>query len=541
LDGLGLADMGGGAFRLLVHHEIFVTEGAPAPPLPSGARISAVDLRVAPDASPIVDAASLGIRVVYDVSQFDVVEGDHYRVVTSPHAVGQLCSATLAGPADGFDTAIFLGGEEARSPNSFDGQGGLAFALLESGDYFTLRRGGHMQHENVVPVRGLTAPLTALVLPDDGPGLDGELYLYVGAKIAGSPDVLARNGLSTGSLYVWASDPSGVDSEVTFATKGATLFGHWRPVSWSASGASLHSSAVAQGAFAFDRLEDVVSDVVEPGVLYFCTTGGSSANPYGRVYRLTIDPANPAGGLSSIQVLLDGSEGIVSPDNLGLNAHGELMIQEDPTYDLEQDLGLDRDSSIWMYDLADASLERIAEVDRASATAHALAADPDNFVDPASDIAGGWETTGIIDGEAHFGRGAWFVAVQAHSLQIDPDAETVAGGQLLFLRHLPSSSVGVGDALPSSPERLRLVAAPNPTARGAMLVIEGLGDTAGAGHVEITILDASGRRVCSATTETKLFAWDGKDSAGRDVAAGIYLVRARRGSEEAATRVSIVR
>ena len=54
-----------------------------------------------------------------------------------------------------------------------------------------------------------------------------------------------------------------------------------------------------------------------------------SVNPYGNLYKMQFDPQNPT-GTTQLTMLLDGSEGIVSPDNADVNRHGEIIILEDP-------------------------------------------------------------------------------------------------------------------------------------------------------------------------------------------------------------------
>ena len=158
-------------------------------------------------------------------------------------------------------------------------------------------------------------------------------------------------------------------------------------------------------------------------------------NPFGRLYRLNFDPSDPVVA-ASLTLVLDGSEGIVSPDNIDMNRHGEIAILEDPNYHLSS-LGLTRDSSVWIFNTFTQALIRIAEIDRGSARAHALAADPGNSSSASSDVPGGWETSGIIDAEEFLGRGAWLLDVQAHSLRIVPVSETVEGGQILQLNWKP--------------------------------------------------------------------------------------------------------
>ena len=163
--------------------------------------------------------------------------------------------------------------------------------------------------------------------------------------------------------------------------------------------------------------------------------GGSpgSVDPYGHLYKMQFDPQNPT-GTTQLTMLLDGSEGIVSPDNVDVNRHGEIIILEDPNYNLAADLNLTRDTSMWLYDTNTAKLTRVAEMNRSAAVAHALAADPLNTDVASTDIPGGWEFSGVIDMEDLLGRGSWLVNVQAHSLRINPSKSTVEGGQIFYVQ-----------------------------------------------------------------------------------------------------------
>jgi len=148
---------------------------------------------------------------------------------------------------------------------------------------------------------------------------------------------------------------------------------------------------------------------------------------------MQFDPQNPT-GTTQLTMLLDGSEGIVSPDNVDVNRHGEIIILEDPNYNLAADLNLTRDTSMWLYDTNTAKLTRVAEMNRSAAVAHALAADPLNTDVASTDIPGGWEFSGVIDMEDLLGRGSWLVNVQAHSLRINPSKSTVEGGQIFYVQ-----------------------------------------------------------------------------------------------------------
>jgi hypothetical protein len=268
--------------------------------------------------------------------------------------------------------------------------------------------------------------------PADGDGLHSQLYLYLGDKQPQSSDPLARNGLRDGQLYVLAGDDPQHLSEAGLHARGDSTHASWKPLPWDGTDEELDAAAKATSAFGFVRIEDGACDPTRPGILYFVTTGAQgTTNPLGRLYRLRFDPQVPLLG-AELTVLLDGSEGVVRPDNIDVNEHGELAILEDPGKTLH-DSGLERDSSVWMYEIATGNVSRIATVDREAARRHALEVNKGNAMDPKRDAPGEWETSGIIDAERYLGRGTWICTVQAHGLTIVPSAETVEGGQILEL------------------------------------------------------------------------------------------------------------
>jgi hypothetical protein len=430
-DGMGLYQNGAGRLTLLVNHEFRRPAGGPAGPLSSGARVSELRLSFARRGlrSPLAVASGR-----YAIER--VFEGDVPTEVTpGTKQLARLCSASLATGRVGFDRPNLLHGEESTGADTFDGRGGQAFATFE-GTAYALPRLGRISWENAVPAP-FTGSKTVIFGLEDGGTLDSEVYMYVGEKDPQATDALSINGLNNGRLYVFAGDDPADDSEATLTTKGRTVTGHWVEVDWRQTDAGLAEAAKAAGAFGFVRVEDGTADPKQPGVLYFDTTGTpGTVNPFGRLYRMNFNPGDPTGA-AALTLLLDGSEGIVSPDNIEVNKHGEIAIQEDPNYNLSAQLGLARDSSIWIYDTFTQALTRIAEIDRDRARAHALAANPANTSSSSSDTPGGWETSGIIDAEEFLGRGAWLFDVQAHSLRIVPVSETVEGGQILLLQWKP--------------------------------------------------------------------------------------------------------
>jgi hypothetical protein len=259
--------------------------------------------------------------------------------------------------------------------------------------------------------------------------------MYVGLKRPGAADALSINGLDNGSLHVFAAADSAIHGERELGTKGKSVAGGWKPVDWECAGAAradsaLEAAAQAANAFDFMRVEDGTANPTRAGEFWFVTTGvpGSAINPRGRLYRLDFDPRDPTGP-ATLTLVLDGSEGIVSPDNVDLNRHDELAICEDPNYHLDS-LGLSRDTYLWIYNIETRTLTRVAELNR-GASGGTPGVVPGDSIAVSKDHPGGWEFSGVVDAEDYLGRGAWILDVQAHSLRVAPVAETVEGGQYL--------------------------------------------------------------------------------------------------------------
>lgn len=441
-DGLGLHRRGDHLI-LLSNHEFRPAEGGPAGPLPSGARVSEFTLSYRKGGAGREIAILSGKAAIERIYEGDVP----VPVAPGTRRIAKLCSATLGDGRVGFDRPIFMTGEEPSGASTFDNRGGQAFAVFE-GNAYALPRLGRYQGENRVPV-GFTGSKTVVFGLEDGPaegtGLFSQLYMYVGEKQARAADALSINGLNNGRLYVFAAADSTIHGESQFTTKGASLAGRWEPVDWTLHDAALEVAAQAVNAFDLVRVEDGTANPKKAGELWFVTTGapGNAFNSRGRLYRLNFDPNNPTGP-TALTLMLDGNEGIVSPDNIDLNQHGELAICEDPNFDLLADLGLSRDAYLWIYDIETRALTAVAELDRQAARTHALAADAGNSSAPERDKPGGWEFSGVVDAEDYLGRGAWILDIQAHSLRIVPVAETVEGGQYLQVIWMPKAGGAAG-------------------------------------------------------------------------------------------------
>lgn len=421
---------------VLVNHELHSGEGGPVGPLPRGARVSEIllDWR-----RPRYIPPPLGRYRLYAAAGRCAIErvftGDEpLRVEPVTRGFSKFCSGFLADSLAGFDPPIYLLGEEDRAPATFDPRGGLAWAIVD-GSAYALPRLGRAEWENIV-VAPFTHASTVLFGLEDASEADAvsQLYMYVGTKQPDADDPLTRNGLHGGRLYVLCGDDPRRNSEAAWSVRGDTLAMHWAPLEWDVTDAELDAASRAAGAFEFVRLEDGDPDPRRPGFLYFVTTGRTASdNPRGRLYRLQFDPDAPAEG-ARLTILLDGSEGVVHPDNIDVNRHGQIAIQEDPGGRLS-DPDFDRDASIWIYEIEDGAVSRIATMDRDAAGRHARSADKHNAIDRDTDTPGSWESSGIVDVSAILGRGAWLCTVQAPSLRIAPVDETVEGGQVLLLRY----------------------------------------------------------------------------------------------------------
>lgn len=428
-DGLG-AFGANGQLTLLAHHEFTLTAGGPAGPMPTGARISNLQLSYenrGACASATVQSGKYEIVNVYKG------EPPVLQVPGTPRMT-RFCSAFLADQKVGFDRPIMMSGEESGGAATFDGQGASAFATC-NGDCYHLPRLGHFNWENQVVLPG-TGQQTVILGLEDAGSLTSQLYVYVGTKQPAASDWLSINGLNNGQSYVFKYNDAAHKDEVTFAAKGTSTTGSWAQINYALTDVQLEAQVQGLGAFNFIRIEDGASDPRTTGVFYFVTTGSpGTANPFGRLYKLTFDPANILAG-ATMTLVLDGSEGIVSPDNIDINRHGQMMLCEDPNYNLAvPPLNLTRDTYLWSFNIDTPVVNPVpvAEMDRPAQQAHALAI-PGNFVVAGTNRPGDQEFSGVIDAEDWTGPGTWLFDIQAHALRIVPTAETVEGGQVLLLR-----------------------------------------------------------------------------------------------------------
>lgn len=357
-------------------------------------------------------------RLVLDPASGAVQSGRY--VLTGTEGYERLCSASLAGPEVGFDTPVFLTGEESTGGE----HGGLALAIdAATGAITELPWLGHIAHENQVVIPGFAGKTVVMTTDDNSDG--SELYLYVADGPEGVLD-------GSGQLHVFKADEGANTSDVS---KGVELTGTFVPVDQAANADpdSLQAAVEKLGAFTFVRLEDVTYDRTETTKVYFADTGDNEepnldadGNPFtvnGRLYTMTLDPADPT-TVTGFTVLLDGDAGddIRNPDNLDANTT-TVMIQEDLNgYNRQENS--DATGRILAYDIASGTVTPLAYIDQSAG---------DGLLEP-GDKAGSWESSGIINVADLLGEGAWLVDVQAHSLKVDQFGSEDEGGQLLLLR-----------------------------------------------------------------------------------------------------------
>ncbi len=413
-DGLGASVVGEGSFKLYMNHEFGQNAGAVHAHGNTGAFVSdwIIDFTANGDSYDFtVVSGQDSIGTAYDW------DGRRTGYVAKANKFVSFCSAYLAGPSNGFDRSIFMTGEETPTNANFDGIGGGQAVAVFDGVGYTLPKFGRFSHEQELVLRDTGDQTVSWGMDDSFGSFPGHVFLYVGNKMPKSSDPLEINGLSTGSLYTLKITGIADESEMV---KGMSYAATFEEVNWDQDTAGLHAEAATVGATDFVRLEDACYDKNDTSIVYFVTTGGSgTSNLYGRGYKFTFNDLSDVLAGGSVEVILDGTEGIVSPDNIDVNASGHLMLQEDPNYNLST-LGLTRDASIFCYDTNTGILSRAMQMDTP------VAASIDGGYFP-----GKWETSGIIDASELFGEGWWLYDVQAHYTLPNP---FVQGGQLVAFR-----------------------------------------------------------------------------------------------------------
>jgi hypothetical protein len=389
-----------------------------------------------------------------------VVEGS--VALPDSAAFQRFCSSTMAGPAEGLSSYLYLTGEEAPeavevpegapygpdlayAPDNLR-QSGYAVVLDPvTGDFTQVAGMGRHNHENAMVLPGDWDQIAVLSGDDTFSAPSSQLYLYLADDEAA---IWADQG-SLWAFRVTHDDDGKVDASNPFneANDYGDISGdeHFRgrfirvptkiakgltPVEPQKA---LEDWSNANNVFQFIRVEDTAYDpnvgAGENPVMFFTDTGssGAVADPTtgrlmgggsgsfgrGRVFRMEFAPDNPR-KVVDLSIVLDGNAAtnpitpaLRNPDNLGISANS-LMVQEDTSSG--------HNARVLRYDLATGDWSVVAAVNTL-----------------------GWESSGIVDASAFYGDGAWLLDVQAHSIfiegptLIDGINFKTEGGQLILL------------------------------------------------------------------------------------------------------------
>jgi hypothetical protein len=216
--------------------------------------------------------------------------------------------------------------------------------------------------------------------------------------------------------------------------------------------------------FQFVRLEDIAYDKRRgmSNVVYLIDSGRGATsagdNPFissnGRVWKLVLDRRDPT-RVESLSVLIEGDDNPVKsigeihqPDNLE-STRNSLLIQEDPGSAQQFPFGSTDPAAttarIWRYDFSSRETAVVAKVDQAADEGETDVDGTPGVFAPGN--LGAWESSGIVDASDVFGRGAFLVNIQAHTLWVEkaPGDDNFPpagvdftykreGGQLVLLR-----------------------------------------------------------------------------------------------------------
>jgi hypothetical protein len=386
--------------------------------------------------------------------------------VALPDSAGfqRFCSSTMAGPAEGLDSYLYLTGEEAPdalevpagapygpdpayAPDNLR-QSGYAVVLDPvTGDFTQVAGMGRHNHENAMVLPGDWDPIAVISGDDTFSAPSSQLYLYLAeneeAIWADEGRLLAFRVTHKNGVRVQPGDAFNGANDYGDISGSDHLRGRFiRVPRWIATGTTavppqeaLERWSNRNNVFQFIRVEDTAYDpnrgAGENPVMYLADTGSSSAVPNpatgrlmagsggpfgnGRLFRMEFGKNDPR-NVVDFSILLDGNAStnplapgpaMKNPDNLGISTNS-LMVQEDTSSG--------HNARVLRFDLATGAWSAVASVNTL-----------------------GWESSGIVDASEFYGPGAWLLDVQAHSIfvegptVIDGVTYKTEGGQLILL------------------------------------------------------------------------------------------------------------
>ena len=422
-DGLGAYDNPGSTFTLLVNHELRPAEGAEHDHGGTGAYIS--KLIIDEQTLQVVGGDDL-IKSVFLWQNGSYVESDDVQF--NRFCSGDLPKGTaLYNPVSGkgYDGQIYLNGEETAEGRAF-----AHFATgAEAGHSYELAYLGNLAFENVVA--SPTGGDKTLVFAMDDTSPRGQVYFYMGDKQS-TGTAVEKAGLAGGDLYGIKVLDAPAD-EVSATGLGGEVkafslvkLGEDGDVS-TKSAQDLQTQSEQLGVTEFLRPEDGAWDTADSSRFYFVTT--DSFNGHSRLWRLDFDDANHPENGGKIELMVDGGPYHMF-DNITVNSHGQVLIEEDPGNQLYS-------AKIWLYDPQSDHLGLLAQ-----SNPQLFGSDVLNLA-PSAPFTQDEEASGIIDVTdilGSNGKDVYLFDVQAHYPNADP--ALVEGGQLLAmsvnLNSLPS-------------------------------------------------------------------------------------------------------
>jgi hypothetical protein len=369
----------------------------------------------------------------------------------------RFCSASMAGPAEGFSTYTFFTGEETNdivpvSPGAPDAdsgspgmrQGGFAVVLnTDTGESTAVPGMGRLNHENTIAVPGYNQ-LVMLTTDDTFSGPSAQLYMYLANQEShvwqDKGSLWAFQVTSDNGTHVNQTDPFNGANDYLDLAPGDEFSGKFiRVPKQIARGTqdALEDWSNDHNVFQFIRLEDLAYDKNDPNVIYIADTGRTRVVPddetgrmmrgpggtvgqadNGSIFKMVLNSNNPK-KVDSLTVLAQGDDDSLdafvamrNPDNVDTSVNS-LMVQEDTS-----------DAKIWQHELGTTNWNHVATANETP-----------------------WETSGIVDVSDWYGSGWWLLDVQGHGddFWIDSDFDAVTGvtskleaGQLLLME-IPGS------------------------------------------------------------------------------------------------------
>ena len=417
LDGAGAYDNNDGTFTMLINHEIGNSVGSIRAHGSIGAFVSKWTI------NKTTLAVTSGADLIQNVNLWNPSTST-YSVYNSVNTstlanFGRFCSGDLPEVSAYFNSYTGKGTQERLFMNGEEtGPEGRMFAHIatgtNAGTSFELPFLGKYSCENLV-ANPRRSDKTIVVGFDDA--TPGQVYVYVGNKTA-SGNEITRAGLTGGVLYGVAV--SGMIAETNAVLPAAnTTFSLANLGSGiqATTGSSLNTLSNNFGVTQFLRPEDGCWDPSRPTDLYFVTTNNFTSPS--RLWRLRFtDIENPQLG-GTITAVLDGTEGGIMLDNIGIDNSGHILIQEDVG-------GQAHLGKTWEYDVITDGLIQIATHDA------------NRFITGApSFLTQDEEASGIFDAQSILGPGKFLFVDQAHYAIPAPVME---GGQILLLTSANTAS-----------------------------------------------------------------------------------------------------